>query len=189
MRKALLAGAVILCAPLLYNVDAITGRWKFDRLCKEEGGSRFYGAVKQDVGWEVLAHDAYAYQSPFSFGHVAFVRFQNKDGARFDVRSEGYKGPNQRNYIFLPVDESQSVRYRFLYSNTLFPNDDRFAKTMYQVVDVASGALLAQHIAFAYQWAKPERMLLGMPTAIGCWNLLADGDRFFNSVYQIKEKQ
>jgi hypothetical protein len=86
MRKVLLWIAGIAAAITLYNLDAITGQWKFERLCKEEGGSRFFADVQKDVGWEVEGSTEYDYEGPFKFGHAAFVRFKDKQGALFDVR-------------------------------------------------------------------------------------------------------
>ena len=112
MRKLLLWTGAIILAAMLYKLDAITGQWKFDRMCKAERGPRFLAAVEKDVGWEVEGHDTYSYQGPFEFDHVAFVRYQDKQGVRSDVRTDGYVGPGQRKYIFSPVDESRQVRCR-----------------------------------------------------------------------------
>ena len=85
MGKLWLAALALPAAALLYNLDAIIGQWKFEKLCDVEGGSRFYVKAVKDVGWEVESEDPSAYQVPFNFGHVSFVRFR-KQGDLFDAR-------------------------------------------------------------------------------------------------------
>lgn len=184
MRKLLLWTGAIILAALLYNLDAITGQWKFDRMCKAEGGPHFLAAVEKDVGWEVAGHDSYDYQWPFEFDHVAFVRYQDKQGNRSDVRTDGYIGPGQRKYIFSAVDKSRPIRYSFSYKNARLPDDDRFSRTQYQVVEVVSGKLVASHTAFGYQWTRPEQVILSAPTGVGCWNLQSDTAKFFHGLYE-----
>lgn len=187
MRKTLLSiGAVVatcVVAVTIYNLDAITGQWKFDRMCKAEGGSRFHAVVEKNVGWDVESHDTYGYQWPFLFDHVAFVRYEDKQGVQFDVLAGPYVAAFQRKYTFSPVDASRQVRYRFRYEHTRLPDDDRFTKTQYQVLDLTSRKVVASHTAFGYQWTKPERVILEAPTGVGCWNQQADIDKFFQSVY------
>ena len=189
MRKALLWIGAIVVAIGVYNLDAITGQWKFDRLCEKEGGPRFYAAVEKDFGWEVEAHDTYSYQSPFEFEHVAFVRYEDKQGARSDVRVDGYIGPGQRKYVFSPVDESRQVRYRFRFRYGKLPGDRRFGKSLYEVIDVTTGQVVATHTQFSYQWTQPERVLLSAPTGVGCWDLQSERDKFFRGIYALGSKK
>ena len=162
-------------ALLVYHFDVITGSWKFNRLCKNEGGPRFYGPVEKNVGWEVASNDIHGYQYPFPFGDIAFVRYQDKQGVRSDVRMEGYKqtSPNYRepNYVFSPVDTALSIRYRFQYTDASFPEDERFSKSVHQVTDLRSGRVVATYTQFGFSWTKSERVLLGAPTG----NLCPDG--------------
>lgn len=183
MRKFSLWVAAIVVAAALYNLDAFTGQWKFDRMCKGEGGPRFYAAVEKDAGWEVEAHDTYSYQSPFEFEHVAFVRYQDKQGVRSDVRVDGYIGPGQRKYVFSPVNESRQVRYRFRFRYEKLPGDERFGKSLYEITDVTTGQVVATHTQFSYQWTKPERVILSAPTGVGCWDLPPERAKFFRGIY------
>ena len=189
MRKLLLWTGAIILAALLYNLDAITGQWKFDRMCKAEGGPHFLAAVEKDVGWEVEGHDTYSYEGPFRFDHVAFVRYRNKNGIRSDVTVDGYVGPGQRKYVFSPVDESRQVRYGFRFTYEEFPHDHRFGKSLYEVTDLATRKVIATHTQFRYQWTKPERVILSAPTGVGCWDLQPDIDKFFRGIYAFGSKQ
>lgn len=189
MKKTLLSIGVVaatcVAGTIIYNLDAIAGQWKFERMCKEEGGSRFYEPVEKDVGWEVEGHDTYSYQGPFSFDHVDFVRYQDAHGVRSDVRAGGFIAVNQRKYTFSPVDESRPVRYKFRYENVRLTDDDRFTKTQYQVIDLSSKKIVASHTIFGYQWTKPERVLLAAPTGVACRNLQPDFDNFHQSIYSL----
>lgn len=189
MRKFSLWVAVIFVAAVLYNLDAIAGRWKFDRMCKAEGGPRFYAAVEKDVGWEVEGHDTYDYQWPFGFEHVAFVRYQDKQGVRSDVRVDGYIGAGQRKYVFSPVDESRQVRYRFRFRYEKLPGDERFGKSLYEVTDITKGQVVATHTQFSFQWTKPERVILSAPTGVGCWDLQPEIGSFFHGIYTFGSKK
>ena len=168
MRKFWLMSGTLVLGAVVYNLDAITGQWKFERMCKEEGGPRFFGVVEKDVGWEVDADGAYSYQRPFELGHVAFVRFRDKQGELADVKAGKYIGPNQRDYSFSRADETQPVKYRLVYSRNVFADDQRFSRTDTQVIDVKSNKLLARHTTIGYQWAKSERVILSAPTGQTC---------------------
>ena len=187
-KAALWVGGVA-AAALVYNLDSITGQWTFDRMCRAEGGSRFYAPVEKDLGWEVEGHDTYDYQWPFGFGHVAFVRYQDRPSARSDVRFEGYVGPGQRKYVFSPVNESAQVRYRFRFQSNKFPNDARFDKTLYQVTDLTTGQVIATHTQFGYRWTKPERVILSAPKRVGCWDLQPEIGMFYHGIYAYGSKK
>lgn len=184
MRKAFLWAGAIVVAVVVYNLDAITGQWKFNRMCEADGGPRFHAAVEKDVGWTVEAHDTYSYQSPFEFGHVAFVRYQDSQGVVSDVRTDGYIGPNQPKYVFSPIDEARPVRYSFRFGHEEVANDHRFRKIRYEVTDLKNGEVVATHTQFRYQWTKPERVLLSAPTGVGCWDMQSERDKFFRGIYE-----
>ena len=46
IRKTVLWVCGLASVALVYNFDAIVGRWKFERMCKNEGGPRFYEPVE-----------------------------------------------------------------------------------------------------------------------------------------------
>ena len=173
---------------LVYNLDAIVGRWKFERMCKNEGGPRFYEPVEMDVGWQVEGHDTYDYQWPFLFDHIAFVRFEDMKGKRSDVTTDGYIGANQRRYIFSDVDETRQVRYSFRYHTEIL-SDERFSKSQRLVTDLKTGKVVASFTKFGYSWTKPERMLLSMPTAVGCWDMQKDIDKFYRGINSTGSKK
>jgi len=189
MRKLLLWIGVLVTAAVIYNLDAIWGQWKFERLCKNEGGPRFYEPVEKNAGWQMEGHDTYDYQAPFLFEHVAFVRFEDKKGKRSDVRTDGYIGAAERRYIFSDVDETKQVRYSLRYGSEVFATDDRFSKTELLITDLRSGKVVASYTKFGYEWTKPERVLLSAPTGVGCWNLQEDVNKFYQSIYSIGSKK
>lgn len=189
MRKSTLWIGALLLAPVIYNLDAIAGQWKFKQMCSKEGGPKFYAPVEKDVGWEVEGHDKYAYQPPFEFEHVAFVRYEDEQGKVFDVRTDGYLGANQRKYIFSGVNDAMPVRYTYRYVSARFPDDPRFSKTQIEVIDRRTVQVVASYTEFSYSWAKPERVLLSAPTAAGCWDMQADIDSFRNHIYDLGSKK
>ncbi len=180
---------------LIYHFDVITGTIKFHRMCKAEGGPRFYGQVEKNVGWEVADREAYGYDGPFAFGDVAFVRYQDKDGVRSDVRFAGYKQitPNHSEpiYVFSPVNEALPVRYRLEWKRVDLPDDERFGKTVVSITEVASAQVLATYTRIGWQWTKPERVILAASTANGCWDG-SDPDEgiqpFYKSIYEFRSK-
>ena len=188
IRKIVLWVCGLAAVALVYNLDAIVGRWKFERMCKNEGGPSFYEPVEKDVGWQVEGHDTYDYQWPFLFDHIAFVRFEDKKGKRSDVRTDGYIGANQRRYIFSDVDETQQVRYSFRYHTEIL-SDNRFSKSQRLVTDLKTSKVVASFTEFYYSWTKPERMLLSMPTAVGCWTMQKDSDKFDQGIYSTGNKK
>ncbi|MCD0422212.1 hypothetical protein LOC51_33795 [Rubrivivax sp. JA1024] len=175
--------ALAAAAPFVYNLDAIHGQWKFDRMCKQEGGPRFYAAVEKDVGWRVDNNDKYSYQWPFMFGPVAFVRYQDARGLQSDVKAEGYVAAGERKYIFSRVDESHAIRYIFRHERVRIADDDRFTKTQFQVIEAESGTVAAKYTQFNYHWTKPERVLLGAPTGVGCWDTDSEFRTFYSGLF------
>lgn len=176
MRKLRLRWIVLalVAAPFVYNLDAFYGAWKFSRLCKNEGGPRYYAAVERNVGWLVDDSGEVSYQGPFNFNDVAFVRWKNGQGEWVDVyvdwnvRNQSY--PRKSEYVFRPVDKSKPVRYQYLYSSSYFNDDARFAQTKQQIFDLKEKKVSASYTIFGYRWTKPERVVLNAPTGVGCWN-------------------
>lgn len=187
MRKALLWTSAIVVAVGVYNLDAITGQWKFDKLCKNEGGSKFYAHVEKDVGWEVESEDDHGYQVPFNIGHVAFVRFRDKQGAWFDVYIKSGPTPWSKDYDIVPADYTKKTRYRLTTEQGLLPEDKRMSRTRYAVADVQLGGPVATHTSFAYSWTKPERVILNAPTSETC-HAGHEADLFHSAIFQPRGK-
>ena len=164
----------LVAAPFVYNLDAFYGSWKFSRLCKNEGGPRYYSAVERNVGWLVDDSLAFSYQRPFSFKDVAFVRWKNGQGEWFDVyidwnvRNQPY--PRKFEYDFRPVDQSKPVRYQHILTSSYFNDDARFSRASQQIFDLKEKKISASYTTFVFQWAKPERVILSAPTGVGCWD-------------------
>ena len=165
MRKALLCIGAIVVAIGVYNLDAITGQWKFDKLCKNEGGSKFYAQVEKDVGWVVESEDDHGYQVPFNIGHVAFVRFRDKQGASLDVRVTKGPTPWSKGYDIAPSDQAKPIKYRLTIEQGLLQDDERMSRTHFAKTDVQGGSPVAPHTYVTYRWTKPERVILSAPTS------------------------
>lgn len=173
MRKLLIFIGFVILAPILYNLDAIYGQWEFNRLCKNEGGSRYYSKVERNVGWTVEGVPGdFSYQVPFDFKYVKFVRWLNKKGERFDVYRDwsviSRPSPRPLGYIFMPVDESLMVRYKFKYTSRRMMHDDRFSETLYEVIDLNANNVVARYREFGFRWTTPERVILSAPTSVSC---------------------
>lgn len=187
MRKALISIGLIFLATFVYHLDAIYGWWKFNKLCENEGGSRVYEKVVRDVGWLVDKDPyEYLYKGPFSFNDVAFVRWRNKKGEWFDIRIKNNQQPQEPEYQFSTIDHSLQVKYRYQYTSARFADDERFGRTRYEVIEVSSEKLVASHTDFSYEWTKPERMLLSMPTGISCDLKKDTYKNFTQSLYNFK---
>ena len=128
---------------VIYHQDAIRGQWKFERLCKEDGGARFYGMIEKGKGWTVDGRDQWSYQGPFVFGDIDFVRYTNQQGEEFDVTKK--KGVWPPEYVFSPVDQNRAVRYRYSDTTMKFHDDNRFSKHSQMVSDYQTGAILADY--------------------------------------------
>ncbi len=170
MSKAVIFLLIVICGATLYNFDALTGRWKFDNLCETEGGPKFLGVVEPNKGWLVEPGNLATFESPFAFEKVDFVRFTDESGRKFDVRSDGYIGSNERKYIRSEVDASKLPRYALSIQIQGFHNDERFKRTLYTVTDLVTADVLATYTSFSYSWTKPERTLLAAPTVKVCWS-------------------
>lgn len=187
MRKALLWIGAIAVAIGVYNFDAITGQWKFDKLCKNEGGSKFYAQFEPDVGWEVESEDDHEYQTPFRLGHVPFVRFQDKQGVWFDVHIKNGPTPWSKGYDIFPADYTKKTRYRLTTEQWLLPEDKRMSRTRFTIFDVQLGIPVATHTYFSYSWTKPERVILSAPTSVTCPEA-SETNLFFDTVRQAGRK-
>jgi hypothetical protein len=188
MKKVLICIFGIVLACLIYNLDAITGQWKFEKLCKEQGGPRFFAPVEKDAGWEVNAGNLLTYEAPFEFGHIGFVR-ERSAGYERDARAEKTLGRRKLQFAFSDADSSKEVRYQLRLVQRLLHDDPRMGTTETQVVDLANGAIVASFTQFSYQWTKPERVLLAAPTAVSCWTDRPAIDSFYQSIYNLVSKK
>ena len=183
IRKIVLWVCGLAAVALVYNLDAIVGQWKFDRLCKNEGGSKFYAQVEKDVGWEVESEDDHGYQVPFNIGHVAFVRYRDRQGNLLDVHLKPGPTPWSKGYDITPANPTKQIRYRLTMEQDKLPEDERMSRTQDTITDVQRGAPVASHTRFSYRWTKPERMILSMPTGATC-HAGHEGDQFFAAIFE-----
>lgn len=153
---------------LLYNVDAFIGQWKFERLCENEGGSKFYARVEKDVGWEVESTDDKAYQVPFNIGYVTFVRYRDKQGNLLDVYLTPGPTPWSKGYDIQPADMARQPKYRLTTEQGLLPDDERMDRVRYTITEVQGEKKAATHTSFGYSWTKSGRVILNAPTGVVC---------------------
>lgn len=190
MRKLRLRWIVLalVAAPFVYNLDAFYGAWKFSRLCKNEGGPRYYAAVERNMGWLVGDSSEFAYQGPFVFQDIAFVRWKNKAGESIDVRVDRdiqkTPFPRRSEYVLSPADETKPVRYRYTFERNFLPEDARLARTRELIVDEETGRLAASFTQFSYRWTSPERVVLSAPTGVQCEFHSTDYEQFRRLIFQ-----
>jgi hypothetical protein len=189
MRRFWLVSGALAAAAFVYNVDAFTGQWKFKRMCKEEGGPRFFGVVEKDVGWEVGLNDERDYEIPFNFGHVAFVRFRKaQTDSLFDVHIKSRSSAPSVGYDIGPADLRRQVRYRLSVEQGKVPGDERMSRRRFSIAEADTGKTVATHTSFSYQWTLPERVLLHASTSTTCHAGQAIED-FAASIYQVRGNQ
>ena len=85
MRGFLIKLGLILGVVIIWFWPNIQGYYRFKQYCAREGGLQVYGKVLPNQGWLAVGTDPQYYKSPFYLGKVAFVRYQDATGARFDV--------------------------------------------------------------------------------------------------------
>lgn len=174
----------LVAAPFVYNLDAFYGAWKFSRLCKNEGGPRYYAVVERKLGWEVdnrVSGDRY--KSAFQFEDIAFVRFNDKAGRLMDAYATRHPWPKEPDYSIVPANESRLVRYRYVFERNLFPDDARMSKEQDLIFDKTTGRLAASFTQFGYRWTSPDRVILAAPTGVRCEFLSADYEKFRRSIF------
>jgi hypothetical protein len=173
MHKAWYWIGGIVAAGFIYNIDAYIGQWKFEKLCKEEGGPRYFEPVEKDVGWEVLGNEESDYKVPFAFKHVKFVRWKNKEGVSFDVyvdeeiRKLPY--PRRSEYVLKEANFDEPVAYRYLSESIKFPDDHRFSRYKKSIINTKTNKNSATYTEFGYAWTTPDRVILAAPTRVNCW--------------------
>ena len=162
-----------MAASVIYNIDAITGQWKFEKLCKEEGGPRYFEPVEKNVGWEVLGTSESDYKVPFAFEHVKFVRWKNAEGLSFDVyvdhEIKKLTYPRKSEYILKPSDLNNPVIYRYISEGSIFDGDKRFSNQVTKIVKIQTNKTVATYNKFGYEWTTSDRVILAAPTRVNCW--------------------
>ena len=175
-RKILVVLGFLILAAFLYHLDALSGQWRFERLCKTEGGPRIDERIEKDMGWyvEEPANGLKSYQTVFArFKHVAFVRWRDKTGALFDVYwkpaplANRYIAFPDTDFILLPADPGKAVRYQYVFERIALP-DHRFGRDQDKIIDLKTGRIVATFTQFKYQWTTPDRVILNAPTGVSC---------------------
>lgn len=186
----LAGGLAVLLLPVVYNLDAIAGKWRLGQLCKAEGATHAFEKLDKDAGWFVAEppDHSYRYGPVFDLGHVAFVRWQTLQGETVDVFLDpGYaqrpypKDPASR-FVVRPVDPTRTVRYQWRFRRTNL-DDPRFSRSDQEIIDLRSGRVIVSFTDFNFQWTKPERVILSAPTGQSCAFTEQDYRHFLASLY------
>jgi len=180
--------ALLVLGALLYNLDTFTGQYKFNRMCDREGGGRIYRLLEPDTGWLVDGRigESYAFETPFSFGPVGFVRAQDKTGKWLDVTHDPQR---KGKFIFEPSNQSRPVRYRYRTIRRVFPEDTRFERDQLQIIDLRSGEFAATYTQIFFEWTKPERVILHAATSQSCKGGMDDYLGFVRSLFSKQATQ
>ena len=180
---------LILAAPFIYNIDAFTGHYKFKRLCREQGGVRFYGPVERNQGWlaegnshGVRTDDAIA-KKPFLFGDIDFVRYKDRRGRLTDMKLAPVQTSAVKSYDQYPADPSKSPRYGYTDQKKYLPDDKRFLVFRVTITDLRDQSKLAELVVFSFAWAESDRMILGMSTLKQCEASSGWYEEFFGEIY------
>lgn len=191
----LLVVLAVLLSPFIYNLDAIQGRIKFEIMCRKEGGVRFYGHAERNSGWLVKGRthgedsSRAAVSEAFAFGDVLFVRYRDEKGKEVDVRVADPKGFGDKRFAFSEANPAWVPRYEYSVTYEGLAEDERFTKRHTTVTEIATSALLAEHTAFGYRWAKRERTILSAPTLSTCHWAGSSDQEFFRGIYGSREQK
>jgi hypothetical protein len=161
----------------------IQGHYRFKEYCAQEGGLRVNGKVLPDQGWLAAGTDPYHYRTPFYLGKVAFVRFQDKNGERFDVYAKPNPWPKSPDYILQPVDESKTPKYMLKYVNESIPNELRLGRNQMMVLSAQTKEVIISYTDVVYSQFDQNKTLLGAPSTVTCPRLYTTDKEITNLIY------
>ncbi len=179
IRKFFIRFLIVIGLIVIWFWPNIHGQYRFKQYCAREGGLKVYGKVLPDQGWLAAGTDPQEYKLPFSFKRVAFVRYQDKTGARFDVYIKPNPWPKDPDYVFQPVDESKPVMYMLKYQDGFLPGELRLARSQYAIFSILKNKVIVSHTRFGYRQFDQDKTLLGAPSGVQCPNESRE-DHFFN---------
>jgi hypothetical protein len=192
MRKLFISLTVVISLIIglitLWFWPNIQGHYRFKQYCAREGGLRVNGTVLPDQGWLAAGTDPHDYKAPFYLGKVAFVRYQDKDGARFDVYAKPNPWPNEPDYILQPVDESKTVMYVLKQQFIRYlPNELRLGQYRDEVFSIKENRTLASITNFQYEQFERDKTFLAAPSFEVCEGV-ANFDKFPEMIFPIRSK-
>ncbi len=168
MHKFLIRFSIVAGLIVIWFWPNIHGQYRFKQYCVREGGLKVYGKVLPDQGWLAAGTDPRDYQLPFVFKRVAFVRYQDKTGARFDVYIKPKPWPKDPDYVFQPVDESKLPKYMLKRTNEFVSGELRLGKTQYAVISIPENQVLVTYTGFGYSQFDQNKTLFGAPSGVQC---------------------
>lgn len=157
----------------------IYGQYRFSQYCDKDGGLKIYGEVLPDQGWLAASNDPDDYKRPFSLKRIAFVRYQDKKGERYDVYIKTNPWPKDPDYIFEPVNDAKKVKYILKYSLVDVPNELRLNKKSLEIYSIEEKRNLVELVWFGYSGFDRDRTILGAPSGAQCPDD-DSGTKFYN---------
>jgi hypothetical protein len=183
MYKAIIWSGSLALLVLAYHFEAIAGRWQFDRLCEQEGGSKFEASYRKHVAhqtWELLSADPSEHRIFLSLNNAAWVRFRNSSGELIDAHLQSAP----KLFQLQPADESKPVQLRLSVKHELLADNSHIRRVRYVVTDADQGQALAQHVSFAYAWSATDRILLSPPISLSCHGNSENLSAFLGAITQ-----
>lgn len=188
MRKFFIGAGVVISSITIWFLPNIYGHYRFNQYCAREGGLRVNGTVLPDQGWLAASTDPDDYKRPFALKRVAFVRYQDKTGAKYDVYAKPNPWPNDPDYIFKPVDESKSVMYLLKHEFVRnLPNELRLGKSSYEILPIGESKALASITNFQYEQFERDKTLLAAPSGVVCEEIDVFG-KFVKTIFPSEKK-
>lgn len=169
MRKFLILAVVVTGLMAAWFWPNIHGHYRFTQYCERESGIKIYGRVLPDQGWLAAGSDPDDYKAPFYLRKIAFVRYQDKNGARFDVYAKPNPWPRDPDYILQPVDESKTVMYMLKsQSERNVPNELRLGRIRKEIFSISENRILVSITDFQYEQFNRDKTLLAAPSGVMC---------------------
>jgi hypothetical protein len=178
MRGFLIKLGLIFGVVIIWFWPNIQGYYRFKQYCAREGGLQVYGKVLPNQGWLAAGTDPKDYKAPFYLGKVAFVRYQDATGARFDVYAKPNPWPKDPDYILQPVDESKPVLYILKYVNEFIPNEFRLGSSKKIVLSAKDNKKIISYSTISYL------LILNEPSAEYCPDLPLNSNEFSTIIYK-----
>jgi hypothetical protein len=174
MRGFLIKLGLIFGVVIIWFWPNIQGHYRFKQYCEREGGLQVYGKVLPNQGWLAAGTDSYDYKIPLDLKQVAFVRYQDATGARFDVYAKSNPWPKDPDYIFESVNEVKPVMYILKHEFIRYlPNELRLGRYRDEVLSVPENRVLVSLTNFQYEQFERGKTLLSAPSGEVCESVLS----------------
>ena len=184
MRTSIVICLLVAIVTLAWFSPNIYGHYRFIHYCEREGGLKVSEKILPDQGWLAAGSDPYDYKAPFYLGKVAFVRYKDKTGARFDVYAKQNTWPRGPDYVLMPVDELKKVRYMLKYVNEFVPNELRLGKDQTIIFSIPEKKILVNNVNFSYAQFDQNKTLLSAPSGEYCPRLNLTSNELSNAIFK-----